>query len=188
MAAGPGYLDAEGVWIFGEDDTESLASDLLNLAQAATSTQLGADRARLDALEDELTEWTTWATAPTNLVVGTGGAAQMVQRYKRIAGRYYIDYRYVLGSSGASVGSGPTINLPFNVAILNPQGGMTVGDGAVYDLSAAATPAFTKAVLQSATTARIFTYTGTIANITGTAPITWAAGDILAGGFWVDPA
>lgn len=51
MPTGPGALDAQGVWQFGEDDTESLASDLLNLLAAATSTQFGVDRGRLTTLE-----------------------------------------------------------------------------------------------------------------------------------------
>jgi len=51
MPSGPGGLDAEGVWQYGEADTETLASDLLNLGQASVSTQFSDDRARLDVLE-----------------------------------------------------------------------------------------------------------------------------------------
>lgn len=52
MPTGPGGLDAEGVWQYGEDDTEALASDLLALGFGSVSTQFGLDRARLDDLED----------------------------------------------------------------------------------------------------------------------------------------
>lgn len=51
MPAGPGGADAEGVYLFGEADTEALASDLLNLLGSSVSTQLALDRGRLDDLE-----------------------------------------------------------------------------------------------------------------------------------------
>ena len=41
MPTGPGGLDANGVWQYGEDDTEALASDLLNLGMASISTEVG---------------------------------------------------------------------------------------------------------------------------------------------------
>jgi len=41
MPIGPGGLDANGVWQYGEDDTEALASDLLNLGMASVSTEVG---------------------------------------------------------------------------------------------------------------------------------------------------
>lgn len=135
------------------------------------------------------TDWITWATAPTNITVGTGGAAATVQRYKIIDGRYYFDYRYVLGSSGASMGTQPTINLPVNVAMRIPANNIAEGDGGAYDLSLT-TGYFTKHLI--ATTATVFirhTYTGSATStISSTAPFTWAAGDVLAGGFWADPA
>jgi len=37
MPTGPGGLDANGVWQYGEDDTEALASDLLNLGMSSVS-------------------------------------------------------------------------------------------------------------------------------------------------------
>ena len=40
MATGPGYLDDNGIWQYGESDFESLASDLLNIGQQATSEQI----------------------------------------------------------------------------------------------------------------------------------------------------
>ena len=38
MPTGPGGLDANGIWQYGEDDTEALASDLLNLGMGSVST------------------------------------------------------------------------------------------------------------------------------------------------------
>jgi len=40
MPIGPGGLDANGIWQFGEDDSEALASDLLNLGMGSVSTAL----------------------------------------------------------------------------------------------------------------------------------------------------
>lgn len=51
MPTGPGSFDANGIWLYGEDDTESLASDLLNIGQDSVSDQLTIDRGRLTALE-----------------------------------------------------------------------------------------------------------------------------------------
>lgn len=49
MATGaPG---TNGVWLFGEDDSEATFSALLNKAGSTTNTQLGLDRARLTTLE-----------------------------------------------------------------------------------------------------------------------------------------
>jgi len=49
MATGaPG---TNGVWQYGEDDSEATFSALLNKAASTTDTQIGADRARLTALE-----------------------------------------------------------------------------------------------------------------------------------------
>jgi len=132
-------------------------------------------------------DWITWATAPTNLTVGTGGSASSLQRYKWIAGRLYFDYKFVLGTSGASMGTTPTLNLPVTTS-MPVTGALLQGDGAVRDASVPSTPAYTKAAHLTTTTAAIVTYTGTTASITSTAPMTWAAGDILAGGFWAEPA
>jgi len=40
MPIGPGGLDSNGIWQFGEDDSEALASDLLNLGMGSVSTAL----------------------------------------------------------------------------------------------------------------------------------------------------
>ncbi|KZE91175.1 hypothetical protein [Microbacterium sp. TNHR37B] len=49
MAAG--FLDTNGVWMFGEDDQRDTFSDLLNIGQDSVSDAIGADRARLTTLE-----------------------------------------------------------------------------------------------------------------------------------------
>ena len=42
MPLGPGGLDSNGIWLYGEDDSEALASDLLNLGMQSVSDALGA--------------------------------------------------------------------------------------------------------------------------------------------------
>lgn len=54
MPIGPGSLDANGIWQFGEADTESLASDLLNLGMESVSDQFVLDRLRLTTLETKV--------------------------------------------------------------------------------------------------------------------------------------
>ena len=46
-----GTLDANGVWIYGEDDPASPVSDLLNLGEDSVSDAVGDAKARLTALE-----------------------------------------------------------------------------------------------------------------------------------------
>lgn len=42
MPNGPGGLDAQGVWQYGEADSRALASDLFNIGQASISTRFAA--------------------------------------------------------------------------------------------------------------------------------------------------
>lgn len=131
-------------------------------------------------------DWITWTTAPTNLTVGSGGT--ILQRYKWIGGRLAFHYSYTLGSSGFTMGTGPTINFPINLSVLVTGGSLSTGDGAIRDVSVPSTPAFTRVNIATATTGVIQTYNGSVASITSTVPMTWAAGDILTGLFWADPA
>lgn len=51
MPLGPGSIDLNGIYQYGEDDAETLASDLLNLGQQQTSITVGQIHDRLDDLE-----------------------------------------------------------------------------------------------------------------------------------------
>lgn len=133
------------------------------------------------------TDWITWGTAPTALTVGTGGAAGLVQRYKRINGRFFFHCKYTFGTSGAVMGTNPTINLPFAIAMLPAGNYPPVGSGQIYDASAGNVPNFASGLIQSATTMRLTSVAaGVFGTITPTAPIVWAAGDIIEFGFWAD--
>lgn len=57
MAAGPGFVDAEGIWRYGEADTDALFSDLLDFGQSSVSAQIAIIRAAaglLDGRVDDL--------------------------------------------------------------------------------------------------------------------------------------
>lgn len=78
MPTGPGGLDANGVWQYGEDDTEALASDLLNLGMGSVSTALAslpapADPAILQVVSTTKTD--TFTTTGTTWVDVTGLSA-----------------------------------------------------------------------------------------------------------------
>ncbi len=130
MASGPGFFDAEGVWQYGEADTESLASDMLNLGQASVSDQFTIDRARMHTIEGDAdhlparafnssasrdTYWSTLlgfagstpANATERLALQAAGP-QAVRTDKGWAEAYFADYDD--GGAGA-----------------NPQGAKTPG-------------------------------------------------------------
>jgi len=61
----PGTLDANGIYLYSEDDPASPVSDLLNLGMDSTSDAVGALRSRVTALEAvpamaDLTPATNW--------------------------------------------------------------------------------------------------------------------------------
>ena len=75
MPIGPGGLDPNGIWQFGEDDSEALASDLLNLGMSSVSTAIGslpapADPAILQVLSSIKTD--TFSSTSVSPVDVTG--------------------------------------------------------------------------------------------------------------------
>jgi hypothetical protein len=82
MATGsPG---SNGVWLYGEDDSEATFSALLNKAGTTVNTQLGVDRGRITAVENRATslEATRPGTTgkPLNMAAGqvtTSATAQI---------------------------------------------------------------------------------------------------------------
>lgn len=128
-------------------------------------------------------DWITWTTAPTNLTVGSGGSATSSQKYKWINGKPLFECKYILGTSGFSVGTNPTINLPITLVLPTTNLPVLVSEGSIYDASPAGTT-YMKARMDTTTTVRMNSYTGAMAAITATAPITFAANDQLAIEFW----
>ena len=133
--------------------------------------------------------WIAWTTAPTGITVGTGGAASSLQQYKYVAGRLCFEYKFILGSSGQSVGTAPYLTVPMNLILPAPRYATLPGDGSCLD-SDTSTADYTKARINATTANQVLIskYAGTYSNITATVPWTWAAGDTLGGEFWADPA
>jgi hypothetical protein len=75
-----GALDANGVWLYGEDDARDTFSALLNIGQDSVSDAIGSDRGRLDALE-ALTS--TGASTTGIATAATGWSATAVLGRKR---------------------------------------------------------------------------------------------------------
>lgn len=72
MATGaPG---TNGVWQYGEDDSEATFSALLNKAASTTDTQIGADRTRLTALEARKLSGLV-PVIPSSVSAGSGSAS-----------------------------------------------------------------------------------------------------------------
>lgn len=134
-------------------------------------------------------DWITWATPPTNLTIGTGGSAAMVQRYRWVAGRLSFQYSYTLGTSGFSVGN-IVINLPFPVFQAVVRFPQLVGSGTLYDASTTnvSYTGFPRLNGTEPDKVVIGIYAGTYTTINSTTPWTWAAGDVIGGEFWADPA
>ena len=180
-AGTPRYADAAA-------RTSAIPAPVLGMKTVLTSTEI-VYRYDGSTWKEWESDWIIWTTAPSNLVVGSGGPASSLQRYKWINGRIYFNFKFILGSSGASMGTQPTLNLPLSVILRIPANNIAEGDAGAYDLSLT-TGYFCKMLIQTATTVYIrHTYTGSATStINSTSPFTWAAGDMLAGGFWGDPA
>jgi len=73
MPIGPGGLDSNGIWQFGEDDSEALASDLLNLGMGSVSTAISTLGGVLQVVSTTKTD--TFSTTSTSYVDVTGLAA-----------------------------------------------------------------------------------------------------------------
>lgn len=131
MAAGPGFVDANGVWQFGEADADALFSDLLNLGMDTVSAQFVVDRARISTAEGKITvlEADSGWLSPTaqnswNLLV-TG----LQVKYRKRHGMVSLIGRPGSGSTGAAftlpVGYRPGQDLYFIVQNATTTGAVT---------------------------------------------------------------
>ena len=80
MPIGPGGLDSNGIWQFGEDDSEALASDLLNLGMASVSTAIGGLGGAGILQVVSTTKTDVFATTSTSFVNVTGLSATITPR------------------------------------------------------------------------------------------------------------
>lgn len=81
MPTGPGALDTEGIYQYGEDDERPLGSDLLNLLANSVSTQFTLTRDEIQAIRDLVTpqNYTPLAVSPTLI-----GSSMLVTKVGRI--------------------------------------------------------------------------------------------------------
>ena len=136
-------------------------------------------------------DWITYAPTLTNLVVGTGGSAGTVAKYRYVDGEVEVFLTFTLGTSGASVGTNPIATLPVTVASPPHANAFYTGGVSLFDASGAARPGFIAAD-PVANRIRLYQISAAVGqaydSITATAPWTWAAGDALHARFWVSPA
>lgn len=127
-------------------------------------------------------DWRVYSAALTGLNVGTGGTNYTESRY--LAGTIAVRYKFVLGSSGFSVGTNPNFTLPVGALVGPNPVEAYAGFSSLYDLSA--TVGFVSMVsAYTGGNARIFVLgsAGAYSPITATAPFTFASGDVLSGEF-----
>lgn len=144
---------------------------------------------------DWITYTTTLSAASGTFAVGTGGSAAQVSRYRYEQGRVRVSFKFVLGSSGSSMGTAPKFSLPV-AAVPPPHGnaayvGGSLG-GTIFDSSSGVARLLTVLSDDTSTTVVRLFYLDNVAGLLGsptaTAPWTWAAGDALQGEFIYDPA
>lgn len=187
---GSNFISLSGMYVWANASARAAATGMATDARGYQVDTRAEYRYTGSAWQAWESNWIVWTTSPSNFAVGTGGSAAVVQRYKWIAGRVYFEYEFTLGSSGASVGTNPEVNLPFAIKTFNGVSYPTGDGGAVFDASSGANAAYSRHLVVSATAVRVYFTTiasPTFTSITASAPMTWAAGDKLAGGFWADP-
>jgi len=208
MLASPGIQDDQPVlwaWVNQANTTMSLV-DLRTKASATEAVTISvASKGALDLIKHLpigswalvgafqynwngttwatiVSDWVAWTTPPTGLVVGTGGSALLSQKYRDSGGGIVeIDCRYVLGTSGASVGVAPIINMPFAMDLPSPRYARIEGKANLYDVSATLNKEGRVGHYDTVDDKIYLNYydSGALSNITATVPFAWAAGDSI---------
>ena len=104
MPTGPGGLDSNGIWQFGEDDSEALASDLLNLGMGSVSTAISTLGGVLQVVS---TTKTDTYSASTLTVAFTGNVTGMSASITPVATSSKI--LVLLSANGAISDANPVI-------------------------------------------------------------------------------
>lgn len=139
--------------------------------------------------------WITYTPSLTNISVGTGGSAVSSAVYRFEQGRVRVKFRFVLGSSGSSMGTTPKMTLPFEVGALNHSYNVFPSDGTMFDFSINSARLLKVVADASSTTVVRFAYIqdgsgggGLFDYPNATTPWTWASGDAISGELVYDPA
>lgn len=158
--------------------------------QLDTNVNYLYDGAAWGASQGQVTAWVTYSPTLTNFTVGAGGSPISTVRWRYVGTMIEVDYKFVLGTTGAITGA-PRFTLPVTGASTYVSPAIR-GVGSLIDISAGTIYMSFEAVTTSAGAATIY-YNGSpapppLANISSTAPFTWAVGDILEGAFTFEPA
>jgi hypothetical protein len=102
-----GSLDANGIWIYGEDDSEPTFSGLLNKLGDSTSDAVGlvknVSKGVISATSGG-TNGYTYATLASNVTISSGGADLFNMTFNAVSGRLYkatfTSYIYTTANSG----------------------------------------------------------------------------------------
>jgi hypothetical protein len=142
MPTGPGGLDANGVWQYGEDDTEALASDLLNLGMGSVSTVVGGLGAPiiLQVLSVNKTDtFTASVTAGASVAItGLSITHAMASASNRLIISAFcggLASTSGLGETGIAVHDGTDLILIGDASSSKPRvtaGGLTTGTGSTF--------------------------------------------------------
>lgn len=125
------------------------------------------------------TEVRTYTPTLSNFTIGSGGNAAVTGTYRLSGKQVEIEASAVLGSSGQSVGTGPTFTLPFthadDASTYAQPGNLTFNDtGASVYMGVARLASATTVSLSCINAASTSAY---LAAVTSSLPMTWAAGD-----------
>lgn len=170
-----GHIDANGVWIYGEDDPASPASDLLNLGQESISDQIGLLRAEA---------WSSYAPVIGGFALGAGGVSHVVRRFEGDLVR--VRYCFKFGTSGQTFPTGPSMSLPVAADPTYLHAYQLVGLGDFFDSSATAVYPHYPLLQPGAWNSVQFFARGSVTQVGPSAltpmqPFTWAAGDVISG-------
>jgi hypothetical protein len=99
MPVGPGGINANGVYLYGEDDSAAPFSDMLNLGMDSVSTQFTNDRGRLTSLETTAANPNVYVAASATARDAKYGdpAAMTAAQRKTLQDRGVTVYRTDLG-------------------------------------------------------------------------------------------
>lgn len=169
-----GALDANGVWIYGEDDPASPVSDLLNLGMDSVSDVVGDAKARLTTLEAGPGAWTAYTPALLGISLGNGTLSAATQS----SGPNTLDLSVSLtfgstttysGGAGAAIG----ISLPPGMTALRSQA-LTAD---IFDASTGFDYLATGRILAGSSVISLALQAGFVASVNDSRPFAWAVGD-----------
>lgn len=124
--------------------------------------------------------WTTWTPTLTNLNIGSTGT--QVARYVRVGNTVHFYWSVVLGGTGISVGSVPTISLPVTASSSYIANRFDIGDAEFIEAGVQVLLGRTRLNTTSVVTPLTMSASGTFVTpgtLSATSPFTWGTGDII---------